>query len=95
LPSRRRAAQAAQAAQASQATQANRSAASALPTDESEPEHRGYAWYHYLILILVAFVMGVLLWQLLNSDAPEAGAAPALEDVQSTIVAAHAEGLAW
>jgi hypothetical protein len=52
-----------------------RAADDELDEDERPPGH-AYTWLHYLILIAVAFVLGLLIWQmLLNGSAAEAAAA--------------------
>ncbi|TGJ97400.1 hypothetical protein DLJ96_05350 [Actinotalea fermentans ATCC 43279 = JCM 9966 = DSM 3133] len=37
--------------------------------DERPPGH-AYTWLHYLILIAVAFVLGLLIWKLLLGEGP-------------------------
>ncbi|MBD5787861.1 hypothetical protein IF650_17005 [Cellulosimicrobium terreum] len=49
--------------------------------DEDEAEDvRGpsYTWLHYLILVAVAFVLGLLVWKLISSDAPAPSSAAAV-----------------
>ncbi|MEK8228496.1 hypothetical protein NKG05_24420 [Oerskovia sp. M15] len=43
-------------------------------TTRSAPGH-AYTWLHYLILIAVAFVLGLLIWQLLLGNGATADAA--------------------
>jgi len=54
-----------------------------LDEDERPPGH-AYTWLHYLILIAVAFVLGLLIWQmLLKGSSAEAAAATPGEIVAS------------
>jgi hypothetical protein len=49
--------------------------------DEEEDEGPQYTWLHYIILVVVAFVLGLLIWQLVlkgDSGGPEASQAAAL-----------------
>ena len=39
--------------------------------DEEEDEGPQYTWLHYIILVVVAFVLGLLIWKLvLEGDSP-------------------------
>jgi len=48
--------------------------------DEIEEPRHAYTWLHYLILVAVAFVLGLLIWQLIGASSPSTttGSAPAL-----------------
>lgn len=53
------------------ATRGQRVKRHALRSDEAErvpPPSAGYTWLQYLILIAVAFVLGILLWQLVTGE---------------------------
>ncbi|MBD7981165.1 hypothetical protein [Oerskovia merdavium] len=61
-----------------------RRAADDEPDEDERPPGHPYTWLHYLILIAVAFVLGLLIWQmLLNGSAAEAAAAAPSETVAS------------
>ncbi|KRC35447.1 hypothetical protein ASE27_09450 [Oerskovia sp. Root918] len=65
------------------ATPARRATDDELDEDERPPGH-AYTWLHYLILIAVAFVLGLLIWQmLLKGSSAEAAAATPGEIVAS------------
>ncbi|MFP3712845.1 hypothetical protein [Puerhibacterium sp. TATVAM-FAB25] len=40
---------------------------------QEEPEERhgaSYTWLHYIVLVVVAFVLGLLLWKLIDTEQP-------------------------
>jgi hypothetical protein len=37
---------------------------------DDEPRGPSYTWLHYLILVAVAFVLGLLVWELVSRDDP-------------------------
>jgi hypothetical protein len=42
--------------------------------DEDDEPSGSYTWLHYIILVVVAFVLGLLVWKLLDGDDPNFGA---------------------
>jgi len=57
------------------------------PDEDEDDEPRGpsYTWLHYLVLVAVAFVLGLLVWELVSRDDPgittdEASAAVVVTD---------------
>ena len=44
-------------------------AATAVEYEDDEPQ-TSYTWLHYIILVVVAFVLGLLLWKLLDNEGP-------------------------
>ncbi|PZR52254.1 hypothetical protein DNL40_12520 [Xylanimonas oleitrophica] len=59
--------------------------------DEYDEPSASYTWLHYIILVVVAFVLGLLLWKLLDNESPsfEPQSAP----VSATTVHEHSGGL--
>ncbi|GAA1404526.1 hypothetical protein GCM10009600_14660 [Oerskovia paurometabola] len=51
--------------------------------DERPPGH-AYTWLHYLILIAVAFVLGLLIWKLLLGEGPSTAEPAAQVGVEAT-----------
>jgi hypothetical protein len=54
--------------------------------DEIEAPRHAYTWLHYLILVAVAFVLGLLIWQLMLQNH---GAGPKTASDATTSVALH------
>ena len=60
--------------------------------DDAHEEARGpsYTWLHYLILVAVAFVLGLLVWELISRDS----SAPST-DAAATVVTVDGPASAW
>jgi hypothetical protein len=49
-------------------TKARRGKGKYSEQDRVPPRSAGYTWLQYLILIIVAFILGLLLWQLISGE---------------------------
>lgn len=59
--------------------------------DDVEPRGPSYTWLHYLILVAVAFVLGLLVWELISRD----DTAPAVDDAAAVIETVDPADPAW
>lgn len=65
---------------------------------DPEPTRRAmYTWLHMIVLVLVAFVLGMLVWMIINRDAPgatENAAGPSTGVMAAVDTPTQAEGAA-
>ncbi|WP_251151665.1 hypothetical protein [Cellulosimicrobium sp. Marseille-Q4280] len=59
--------------------------------DDDEPRGPSYTWLHYLILVAVAFVLGLLVWELISRD----DTAPAVDDAAAVVETVDPSDPAW
>ena len=68
-------------------------AAAAQQEDEDEYRPSSYTWLHYIILVVVAFVLGLLLWRFVAGDGPSFATDAAPAGVVVTDLLTHSRGI--
>jgi hypothetical protein len=82
-------------AEASQRSRATAPQSSQQPQQEDPEERHGasYTWLHYIILVVVAFVLGLLLWKLIDTERPSFSSADSAAATVTTVEPGPWEGI--